>query len=97
MPPGQVIRQHPAAGTALLRGATVRYWVSSGPPKVPVPDVVGASEGSATDTLKAAGFSVAVNNTLGLGTFPGDVTKQKPSAGSRALKGSQVTIWVAIF
>ena len=97
VPPGQVIRQHPAAGTALPRGATVRYWVSSGPPKVPVPDVVGASEGSATDTLKAAGFSVAVNTTLGLGTFPGDVTKQKPSAGSRALKGSQVTIWVAIF
>ncbi len=97
VPAGQVIRQRPAAGTSLLRGATVRYWVSSGPPKVPVPDVVGASEGSATDTLKAAGFSVAVNTTLGLGTFPGDVVKQKPTAGSRALKGGQVTIWVAIF
>jgi serine/threonine-protein kinase len=97
VPVGQVIRQRPAAGTSLLRGATVRYWVSSGPPKVPVPDVVGASEGSATDTLKAAGFSVVVNTALGLGTFPGDVVKQKPLAGSRALKGSQVTIWVAIF
>src|SRR5665648_966948 len=63
VPPGQVIRQSPAAGTTLLRGGSVRYWVSSGPAMVPVPDVVGASEGSATDTLRAAGFSVAVSTT----------------------------------
>jgi serine/threonine-protein kinase len=97
VPLGRVIRQSPAAGTALLRGSKVSYWVSSGPPKVPVPDVVGASEGSATDTLKAAGFSVAVDTTLGLGTFPDNVVKQKPSAGSLVAKGAQVTIWVAIF
>jgi serine/threonine-protein kinase len=93
---GLVIHQSPAAGTSLLRGGTVRYWVSSGPLKVQIPDVVGASEGSATNTLKAAGFAVVVNSTLGLGTFPDNVTKQKPAAGSLALKGSQVTIWVAI-
>jgi serine/threonine-protein kinase len=74
----------------------VRYWVSSGPPKVSVPDVVGAGEGGATDSLKAAGFSVAVDTTVGFGHFPGDVVKQDPSAGSRALQGSQVTIWVAL-
>jgi serine/threonine-protein kinase len=32
VPPGQVVRQSPAAGTFLLRGGTVRYWVSSAPP-----------------------------------------------------------------
>jgi serine/threonine-protein kinase len=32
VPPGQAVRQSPAAGTFLLRGATVRYWVSSAPP-----------------------------------------------------------------
>ncbi len=94
--PGLVIRQRPAAGSPLLRGRRVRYWVSSGPPKVSVPDVVGAGEGGATDTLKAAGFSVAVDTTVGFGHFPGDVVKQDPSAGSRALQGSQVTIWVAL-
>ena len=93
---GLVIYQSPVAGTALLRGSTVRYWVSRGPAKVQVPDVVGASEGSATDTLKSAGFSVAVNTTLGLGDFPGNVTRQQPAAGSLAAKGSRVTIWVAI-
>ena len=95
VPPGEVIRQSPAAGTPLLRGGTVRYWVSSGPPMVPVPDVVGASEGSATDTLRAAGFSVAASTTDGGDGFPGTVVKQEPSTGSRALQGSQVTIWLA--
>ena len=94
--PGLVIRQRPAAGSSLLRGGRVQYWVSSGPPKVPVPDVVGAGEGGATDTLKAAGFSVTVNTTVGFGHFPGDVVKQDPAAGSRALEGSHVTIWVAL-
>ena len=94
--PGLVIRQRPAAGSPLLRGHRVRYWVSSGPPKVPVPDVVGAGEGGATDTLKAAGFSVVVDTTVGFGHFPGDVVKQDPAAGSRAPQGSQVTIWVAL-
>ena len=59
--------------------------------------MVGASEGSATDTLHAAGFMVAVKDTLGLGTFPGNVTKQAPAAGARVARGGQITIWVAIF
>jgi len=96
VPPGQVVRQSPAAGTPLLRGGTVRFWVSSGPPMVPVPDVVGASERSATDTLRAAGFLVTVDSTDGRGNFPGTVVKQEPSAGSLALQGGQVTIWVAL-
>jgi eukaryotic-like serine/threonine-protein kinase len=33
VPSGQVVRQSPAAGTFLLRGETVSYWVSSAPPK----------------------------------------------------------------
>ena len=40
---------------------------------------------------------MAVDTTLGLGTFPDNVVKQKPSAGSLVAKGAQVTIWVAIF
>jgi serine/threonine-protein kinase len=95
VPPGEVVRQSPAAGTTLLRGGSVRYWVSSGPPMVPVPDVVGASEGSATDTLRAAGFSVAVATSGHGDGFPGTAVGQEPSAGSSALQGSQVTIWLA--
>ncbi len=97
VPVGQIVQQSPAPTTRLLRGSAVRYWVSLGPLKVRVPNVVGASQGSATDTLHAAGFTVAVKDTLGLGTFPGNVTKQAPAAGSRVARGGQITIWVAIF
>jgi beta-lactam-binding protein with PASTA domain len=78
-----------------VRGGSVRYWVSSGPPVVPVPDVVGASESSATATLRAAGFSVAIATTDRGDGYRGSVVGQEPSAGSSALQGSQVTIWVA--
>jgi beta-lactam-binding protein with PASTA domain len=97
VPKGKVIRQSPAPGTATLRGSVVSYWVSSGPPKVPVPYVVGVSEGNATDALKTAGFAVQVKNTLGLGAFPGNVVKQAPAANALLPRGAQVTIWVAIF
>jgi serine/threonine-protein kinase len=97
VPKGKVIRQSPAPGTATLRGSVVSYWVSSGPPKVPVPYVVGVSEGNATDALKTAGFAVQVKNTLGLGAFPGNVVKQVPAANALLPRGAQVTIWVAIF
>lgn len=97
VPAGEIVHQSPAPATRLLRGGDVRYWVSLGPLKIRVPNVVGASEGSATDTLHAAGFAVAAKDTLGLGTFPGDVTKQAPAAGSRVARGGQVTIWVAVF
>jgi eukaryotic-like serine/threonine-protein kinase len=97
VPKGKVIRQSPAPGTATLRGSAVSYWVSSGPPKVPVPYVVGVSEGNATNALKTAGFAVQVKNTFGLGAFPGNVTKQAPAAGVLLPRGAQVTIWVAVF
>ena len=97
VPKGKVIRQSPVAGTATLRGSAVSYWVSSGPPKVPVPYVVGVSEGNATDALKTAGFAVQVKNTFGLGAFPGNVTKQAPAAGALLARGAKVTIWVAVF
>jgi eukaryotic-like serine/threonine-protein kinase len=97
VPRGKVIRQSPVPGTATLRGSTVSYWVSSGPPKVRVPYVVGVSEGNATDALKTAGFAVQVKNTLGLGAFPGNVVKQAPAANALLPRGAQVTIWVAIF
>ena len=47
-PKGQIFRQQPAAGATVQRGDTVTFWVSSGPPKVYVPDVVGLSQGDAS-------------------------------------------------
>jgi serine/threonine-protein kinase len=94
---GQVIRQKPAAGATVERGETVTFWVSSGPPKVDVPDVVGLSQGDAQATLEDAGFVVSVDYVAGWGEFPGDVVAQDPVAGTRGRAGDEVLIQVAIF
>ena len=89
---GDVISQSPDSGK-LRRGQTVDLVVSKGPVLVEVPEVQRLSAGSATAKLEAAGFAVTVVKTqyyIGLGL----VVRQDPGAGSRAPKGSTITIAV---
>jgi len=97
VPKGEIYRQQPAAGTTVARGDTVTFWVSSGPPMVGVPDVVGLSSGDASAALEAAGLVANVDLVAGWGKFPGDVIEQDPAAGSRVRKGDEVVIKVAVF
>ena len=53
-----VIRTEPAAGDKLTTGQTVTIYVSTGPKKVKMPDVVGKSADVAQEILKYAGFTV---------------------------------------
>jgi serine/threonine-protein kinase len=96
-PKGQIFRQAPAAGATVQRGDTVTFWVSSGPPKVYVPDVVGLSQGDAKAQLEAEGFVVSSDYVAGWGTMPGDVVGQDPEAGTRGRTGDEVVIQVAVF
>ena len=96
-PKGQVFRQEPVAGTTVRRGDTVTFWVSSGPPRVDVPDVVGLSQGQASDVLEKAGFVVSTDYVAGWGEMPGTVTAQDPVAGVRGRAGDEVVIKVAVF
>jgi serine/threonine protein kinase/beta-lactam-binding protein with PASTA domain len=89
---GDVISQSPDSGK-LHRGDTVDLVVSKGPVLVEVPEVQRMSASSATAKLEAAGFSVSVVKTqyyIGLGL----VVRQSPGAGSKAPKGSTITIAV---
>jgi eukaryotic-like serine/threonine-protein kinase len=89
---GDVISQSPDSGK-LRRGDTVDLVVSKGPVLVDVPEVQRMSASSATDRLEAAGFAVNVVKTqyyIGLGL----VVRQSPGPGSRAPKGSTITIAV---
>ena len=96
-PKGQVFRQKPAPGETVERGDTVVFWVSSGPPEVDVPDVVGFSQGDASAVLEEAGFIVTTDYVAGWGEFPGTVTAQDPVAGVRGRTGDEVIIQVAVF
>ena len=58
VPAGAVIRQDPAAGAQVARGATVTVVLSKGPDVVAMPDVANLPLRQAQDTLSAAGLAV---------------------------------------
>src|SRR5205085_270613 len=85
----------PAAGTSVDEGSTVTLVVSSGPEQVTVPDVVGMTQAQATSTLQGAGFHVVSQDQLTTHAAEnGHVLSQTPNAGTKADKGSTVTITV---
>ena len=96
-PKGQIFKQQPAAGATVKRGDTVTFWVSSGPPKVYVPDVVGLSQGDASAMLEDAGFVVSTDYVAGWGEIPGTVVGQDPVANIKGRVGDEVVIQVAVF
>ncbi|MFN8015917.1 MAG: Stk1 family PASTA domain-containing Ser/Thr kinase [Acidimicrobiia bacterium] len=92
VPVGKVIRTDPVANTMVPRNSTVTIYVSSGPAEVSVPDVVGMTKTQATNTLQNAGFGVIITSTASSLSDKDKVLQQSPSAGTKALKGSSVTI-----
>ncbi len=87
---GAVISQSPDSGTA-FRGDTVELVVSEGPVLVEVPDVVRMGVAAARAQLEAAGFDVEVEeSTLFIGVQY--VVATDPGAGSRAPRGSTITL-----
>jgi serine/threonine-protein kinase len=94
-PKDQVIAQNPAGNSTVDKGSLVTITVSKGPEKVDVPDVVGQLRADAIATLRGAGFKVTVVKKES--TQPKDtVFRQSPASPSKAVKGSTVTIYVAM-
>ena len=92
-PEGTVIEQLPAANTAVDIGTLVSITVSSG--KVPVPNVVGATQTDAKNTLLNAGFLVEVIIEENGAVPENTVISQNPAAAAVTLKGTTVTIKVS--
>ncbi len=91
---GRVYDQSPDAGERIDRGNTVVVLVSTGKPKVTVPDVRGDKVTDAVATLTGRGLKtnvVEINSDKETGT----VIAQDPKAGTRTVKGSQVRINVS--
>jgi eukaryotic-like serine/threonine-protein kinase len=88
--PGVVFKQDPAASSRVARGGTVTIFVSTGPPKVKVPDVKGEQWSQAQQTLTNAGFT-PVEHFVG-GKTKDQVTATVPAAGKLAPKGSKVRV-----
>ncbi|MFF3092344.1 Stk1 family PASTA domain-containing Ser/Thr kinase [Streptomyces cyaneofuscatus] len=90
---GDICSQTPENGEMDENG-TVEVMVSSGAPKIEVPDVLEKSEDGARKALEDKGFTVNVT-AVESKKAEGTVIKQKPDGGSQAEDGSEVTITVA--
>ncbi|MEU6920366.1 MULTISPECIES: Stk1 family PASTA domain-containing Ser/Thr kinase [unclassified Streptomyces] len=93
-PKGNICSQTPDADGTMAKKDTVTVVVSTGAPKVDVPDVVEKTEATARKDLEDKGFTVNVT-TVESESTPGTVTKQDPEGGTKAEKNSEVTITVA--
>jgi eukaryotic-like serine/threonine-protein kinase len=91
VPKGEVISQSPVAGTKVQKNTTVDISISSGPPTVTVPSVIGQNRDAAISALVNAGLnpkSFPVASSKPVDT----VTGQDPAAGKVVEKGSSIRI-----
>jgi serine/threonine-protein kinase len=86
---GNVIRTDPPAATQVPKGAPVNVVVSSGKPKLTVPDLTGYTGREAEDELTARGWYVS---TIA-GPSTAAVIGTDPPAGSVRDKGSPIRIF----
>ena len=81
---GTVIWQDPPAGVEAPSEMHVALTVSSGPPRVPVPDVTGLDAGLATRLINAAGLTVSKVESV-QAAFPTGLTMVTRPAAATAL------------
>ncbi|MER6156792.1 Stk1 family PASTA domain-containing Ser/Thr kinase [Streptomyces sp. NPDC001868] len=90
---GNVCKQDPAAATKVKKGDTIALVISTGAPKITVPDVKGLDFDEAQSQLKEKGFEVD-RKTEESDRTPNVVIDQDP-IGTKIEKGSTVTLTVA--
>ncbi|HEU4979309.1 MAG TPA: Stk1 family PASTA domain-containing Ser/Thr kinase [Solirubrobacteraceae bacterium] len=92
-PPGYAIGTRPPLNTQAQRGSLVTLYVSSGKPRIAVPDVTGQNVDDAKTNL--SDFTVVVKEKVDDSADPGTVLSQDPAGGAVAPKGTKVTLTVA--
>lgn len=94
---GLVSKQTPEAGEKVKKNTTIEVVISSGlvKSKKQVPDVSGMSETEAQKELEDAGFKVISSFQYDDSVASGNVINTTPSAGTKAEKGSTVTMLVS--
>ncbi|MPY50507.1 Stk1 family PASTA domain-containing Ser/Thr kinase [Streptomyces acidicola] len=93
---GNVCSQDPAPKTEVKKGDTINLVVSTGAPKVAVPNVIGDKVDEATQELEDNKYQFKVETETKESTEdPGTVLKTDPIAGEEIEKGSTITLTVA--
>jgi beta-lactam-binding protein with PASTA domain/tRNA A-37 threonylcarbamoyl transferase component Bud32 len=94
VPAGEVGDQDPEAGVRISEGDTVTLYVSTGPPKTVVPDVVGLTFDEAVQELSDADLDWRRRNVFSQKP-DGEVVKQNPAAQEEVVVGTTVVLNVS--
>ncbi|AYC36266.1 Stk1 family PASTA domain-containing Ser/Thr kinase [Streptomyces griseorubiginosus] len=92
-PKGHICEQTPLDGR-LDKGDAVSVTVSTGAPKVEVPDVTDKDEDDASRILEDKGFEVKLRHKVST-EDAGTVLEQDPAGGESVEKGTEITLTVA--
>ncbi|MEU6840956.1 Stk1 family PASTA domain-containing Ser/Thr kinase [Streptomyces sp. NPDC046716] len=93
-PKGEICSQSPKAGEDVNKNDTITVTVSTGAPKVSVPDVKGLSYDEAVAELNDKGFDNIKQKSRESDRTAGTVIEQDPASG-KVEKGTQITLIVA--
>ena len=92
---GIVIKTNPPGGDKVPANTVVTLYVSAGPQKVTVPNVVGENATTAEHALTAKGLTFSVAPDTASTAPKGTVTRQNPTGSTTVNPGSKVTIYVS--
>jgi beta-lactam-binding protein with PASTA domain len=95
IPINEVIDQSPGAGVRIGKGSTVTIFVSTGKPKVVVPDVRGATLNDAIAKLNDVHLDPDVHDVFSATAAPSTVVGQAPAGGQQVLANSKVRLNVS--
>ena len=94
-PAGSVIWQDPPPGVAATGNLRVSLVTSSGPAKVPVPNIALLDSALATNVLTAAGLTVSQVEAVQAAVPPGIAMLTRPPAATPLTPGASVTLVVS--
>ncbi|MEH2928687.1 PASTA domain-containing protein [Candidatus Ventrimonas sp. KK005] len=95
-PKGEILSQEPEAGKNVLNDRVVKVYVSAGPKKVMLPDVVNMEENEARELLEGLGILVGPGNGVYSDTVEqGRVVSQSVASGEVA-EGTEVVLEVSL-
>jgi beta-lactam-binding protein with PASTA domain len=92
IPAGQVLSQNPGAGSGVPVGSSVALVVSLGPLMVTVPNVVGATDTVAKQTVFAAHLGYNLTYAPSATVPAHEVISQNPTGGTSVPEGTMVDI-----
>ena len=95
IPRGRVVSTAPSAGQTVALPAEIRLQVSTGPPLVPMPMLLGLEEAEALAVLDSLGLTVGeVEEVFRFGRDQGIVVEQEPPADTPMERGAAVRLAV---